>query len=74
MKVTVTIPSVQEALALKEQVQSHGLHNDVDYTWAYTPRREDWMNGVLESATVEFRFVDPHLATFFRLKWAELLN
>ena len=68
------INNVQQALAFKEQVQAHGLHNEVDYTWAYTPRREDWMNGILEPATVEFRFVDPQLATFFRLKWTDSLG
>jgi hypothetical protein len=74
MKVLVPVSNVQTALELNIQVLSHGLLNDVDYTWAYTPRHEDWMNGVLEMATVEFRFVDPQLATFFRIKWADLLS
>jgi hypothetical protein len=74
MNVLITVPNVQEAVELKEQVQAHGLLNETDYTWAYTPRREDWMNGILQPATVEFRFVNPHLATFFRLKWADRLS
>jgi hypothetical protein len=74
MVVKLTVDNVQQALAFKEQVQAHGLLNETDYTWAYTPRREDWMNGILEPATVEFRFVDPHLATFFRLRWADRLS
>lgn len=70
----IIVNNVQQALALKEQLTAHGLRNDVDYTWAYTPQQEDWMNGVLEPATVEFRFVDPQLATFFRLKWTDFLG
>jgi len=67
----LTVSNIQQALAFKEQLLEHGLHHDVDYTWAYTPKQEDWMHGVLKSATVEFNFKDPQLATFFRLKWAK---
>jgi hypothetical protein len=71
MKLLVPVANAPEALELNLQVLSHGLLNDVEYTWAYTPRREDWMNGVQTPGTVEFDFVDAQWVTFFGLKWAK---
>ena len=71
MKLLVNVTNAPEALELNLQVLSHGLLNDVDYTWTYTPKREDWMNGVQTPGTVEFDFADAQWATFFGLKWAK---
>lgn len=69
--VTISNINATNAVELKQILTNdHGMVDGQDFTWAYTPRREDWMNGILEPATVEFKFVDQSTATFFQLKYS----
>jgi hypothetical protein len=59
-----------KALELKDQLLDAGLKLDQDFTWEYNQAHYDndsW-HAVIPRQ-VKFSFVDPSLATFFKLKW-----
>lgn len=71
MTLKITVKDSGEAFGLKMQVDQHGLRPGAGYTWRYTPAVNNWLgDAVLTPATVEFEFVDPKWATYFRLQWA----
>lgn len=68
-KVTLTDVKIDRVLDLKYQLDRAGLTQPNDFTWQFTPRDEDWMNGVLSPSSVTFEFSDARHASFYRLKW-----
>lgn len=64
--------TAQQALEYKKQLTQDGLVVNNDYSWKYQPiKYNDWsMSPKAQHSFVEFEFVDPALATFYRLKWA----
>lgn len=59
------------ALELRDQVVDAGLAQDRDFVWEY--RQASYDNDGFTAVTprqVKFEFVDPAMATFFKLKWA----
>lgn len=64
--------TAQQALWFKEQLTQDGLVLNHDYTWSYQPvKYNDWSMAPMEQSCVEFEFVDPALASFYRLKWTK---
>lgn len=60
-----------QALELRDQLTDAGLVMDRDFEWEYRQAEYDSFGyeGVTPSQVV-FRFQDPALATYYRLKWA----
>lgn len=70
--VTVLHVNAVRALELKDQLLEHGLKNGEDFTWEYhqaTYDNDGW--SAVTPRQVKFEFVDPKLATFFKLKWID---
>jgi hypothetical protein len=62
--------SATDAIGFKDQLIKDGLVMNKDFIWAYHKARHDDF-GYAESIPqmVVFRFEDPALATFYKLKW-----
>lgn len=74
MSSTLVVDSItaHQALCYKEQLTQDGLVLNHDYSWIYQPiKYNDWGMSPIEQSCVEFEFVDPALASFYRLKWAK---
>lgn len=59
------------ALELRDQLVDAGLMQDQDFIWEY--RQATYNNDGFSAVTprqVKFEFVDPTMATFYRLKWS----
>ena len=70
--VVVTKVSAVDALALKNELTHVGLVMEQDYTWRYQPVKYDtWGSNKLQESQVIFEFIDPALASFYRLKWTK---
>ena len=59
---------VSHALELKNELLADGLVMNQDFVWAWRPSRWDNFTGS-EPSCVVFDFLDPALATFYRLRW-----
>jgi hypothetical protein len=70
-RVTVSNINVTQALALRDQLITHGLVMHQDFEWMYVPPqyKDDWSSELSTPAQVHFDMIDPVLATFYRLKW-----
>ena len=68
--ICIEIKSSHQAFLYKDELLAAGLQWGVDFVWRYDPRNtdEDYYNG--HKPTVEFRFKDESLATYYRMKWA----
>lgn len=66
--ITIQVRNTQEALDLKNQVQSAGLMINQDFTWRYEPSLYDGFTHA-EPPRVTFWFTDTRYETFFGLKW-----
>ena len=69
----VLVKNATEALIYRAELTDAGLLLDRDYVWRYTPPQdyyEDPYNyaGVL-LGSVEFKFKDSSLESFYQLKW-----
>lgn len=69
----VVIEHIQpiEAVERKNQLLKDGLVLDQDFVWEYKPATYD--NDGYSAVTPKqatFRFINPSLATFYKLKWA----
>jgi hypothetical protein len=71
MGLKITVNNYNVVWLYKEQVDSHGLRVDQDYTWRYTPPVNDWLSSPITPATVEFDFKDLQWETYFQLRWAK---
>lgn len=70
--VIVTKVSAVDAIALKNELTHSGLAIEQDYIWRYQPVKYDtWGSNTLQESQVTFEFVDPALASFYRLKWTK---
>ncbi len=58
-----------EAIALKDQLLAAGLDQGTDFSWAYSSSEYDNFSGDLRNRRTVFKFSDPAVATFYRLKW-----
>jgi hypothetical protein len=64
----VVVRNAAEALVLKEQVEE--LCAKDDFTWRYTPQVNNWLGDEITTpGTVEFKFKDKKMATYFQLRW-----
>ena len=62
--------SPDDGIRWSRELQESGLVRDQDYVWRYQPSQYDNF-GLYNSAprAVVFKFRDPALATFYKLKW-----
>lgn len=69
--ITITKISAAEAIALKADLDSSGLVVNHDYTWRFQPVKynNDFSMYAVEESQVLFEFVDPAMASFYKLKW-----
>lgn len=67
--IRIEVASAPQAFALREQLEADGLKWRDDYRWKYHPAQTDWEYNNHKCAWVEFRFADPQLATYYKLKW-----
>jgi hypothetical protein len=64
----VVVRNAAEALVLKEQVEEVCAKDD--FTWRYTPQVNNWLGDEITTpGTVEFKFKDTQMATYFQLRW-----
>ena len=70
MGMTIVVRNAVDALLLKEQVEE--LCSKQDFTWKYTPQVNNWLGDeIITPGTVEFKFRDEQMETYFQLKWAK---
>lgn len=63
--------SAVQALELKDQLIDAGLTMDQDFEWEYRQAEYDHFGPPVTPRQVTFKFVDPKLATYYQLKWAQ---
>ena len=60
---------IREALEIVHDLRAQGLKQGLDFDFAFFQTRWDEMIGEIPNS-VEFRFYDSRLATWFGLKWS----
>lgn len=70
--VQITKVSAADAIALKIELAHAGLVVDRDYTWRFQPVKysDSFSSTLISDSQVTFEFVEPAVASFYRLKWA----
>jgi hypothetical protein len=72
MGLKITVKTAHEAFLYNDQIGDQGLLRDVDYTWRYTPRVNNWLGDeIITPSTVEFEFKEQQWETYFQLRWAK---
>jgi hypothetical protein len=67
--INLTRYQLEEVLQVVKDLRRQGLVQGQDFDYAWQPRRWDEMVGDVPSS-VEFRFYNSQLATWFSLRWA----
>lgn len=72
-QVTITNITAAEAMALKADLDNTGLVVNTDYTWRFQPVKyaNDYTMYEVEKSQVLFEFMDPTMASFYKLKWTK---
>jgi hypothetical protein len=70
MALTVELEA-NAAIALDKvhELRLNGLTQGLHFDFKYVPPVDNWLQNEYTSGKVVFTFYDPHLATFYSLKW-----